>query len=81
MAIGPVQLIVLGFNHPHFHGEVIAELERLRASDTVRVIDSIAVYKDANGELEIGAPEQPDRAGGNGARKQDRRAHRPRCRG
>ena len=52
MAIGPVQLIVLGFNHPDFHGEVIAELERLRASDTVRVIDALAVYKDANGKLE-----------------------------
>ena len=52
MAIGPVQLIVLGFNHPDFHGEVIAELQRLRDSDTVRVIDSIAVYKDVNGELE-----------------------------
>ena len=50
MAIGPVQLIVLGFNHPDFHGEIIAELERLRASDTVRVIDSLAVYKDADGE-------------------------------
>jgi uncharacterized membrane protein len=53
MAIGPVQLIVLGFNHPDFHGEIIAELERLRASDTVRVIDSLAVYKDADGELEV----------------------------
>jgi len=53
MAIGPVQLIVLGFNHPDFHGEVIAELERLRASGTVRVIDSIVVYKDADGELEV----------------------------
>ena len=53
MAIGPVQLIVLGFNHPDFHGEVIAELERLRESDTVRVIDSLAVYKDADGELEV----------------------------
>ena len=53
MAIGPVQLIVLGFNRPDFHGEVIAELERLRASDTVRVIDSIVVYKDADGELEV----------------------------
>jgi hypothetical protein len=27
MAIGPVQLIVLGFEHPQFHGEIIAELE------------------------------------------------------
>ena len=53
MAIGPVQLIVLGFNHPDFHGEVIAELERLRESNTVRVIDSLAVYKDADGELEV----------------------------
>ena len=53
MAIGPVQLLVLGFNHPHFHGEIIAELERLRESDTVRVIDSLAVYKDKDGELEV----------------------------
>jgi uncharacterized membrane protein len=53
MAIGPVQLIVLGFSHPDFHGEVIAELERLHASDTVRVIDSLVVYKDAQGELEV----------------------------
>ena len=53
MAIGPVQLIVLGFNHPDFHGEIISELERLRASDTIRVIDSLVVYKDAHGELEV----------------------------
>jgi uncharacterized membrane protein len=53
MAIGPVQLIVLGFDHPDFRGEIIAELERLRESDTVRVIDSLAVYKDADGELEV----------------------------
>jgi uncharacterized membrane protein len=53
MAIGPVQLIVLGFNHPNFHGEVIEELERLRASDTIRVIDALAVHKDADGEMEV----------------------------
>jgi uncharacterized membrane protein len=48
-----VQLIVLGFNHPNFHGEVIEELERLRDSDTVRVIDALAVHKDAEGEIEV----------------------------
>jgi uncharacterized membrane protein len=53
MAIGPVQLIVLGFSHPEFHGEIIAELERLRESDTVRVIDALAVHKDADGEIEV----------------------------
>jgi uncharacterized membrane protein len=44
---------VLGFSHPDFHGEIIAELERLRESDTVRVIDALVVYKDADGELEV----------------------------
>jgi uncharacterized membrane protein len=53
MAIGPVQLLVLGFEHPDFHGEIIEELERLRESDTVRVIDSLAVYKDAAGDIEV----------------------------
>ena len=53
MAIGPVQLIVLGFNHPEFHGEIIEELERLRESDTVRVIDALAVHKDADGGIEV----------------------------
>jgi uncharacterized membrane protein len=53
MAIGPVQLLVLGFNHPNFHGEIIEELERLRDSDTVRVVDALAVHKDAEGEIEV----------------------------
>jgi uncharacterized membrane protein len=53
MAIGPVQLIVLGFTHPDFHGEIIEELERLGESETVRVIDALAVYKDAEGALEV----------------------------
>ena len=53
MAIGPVQLLVLGFNHPNFRGEIIEELERLKESGTVRVIDSLAVFKDADGEIEV----------------------------
>ena len=59
MAIGPVQLIVLGFDHPEFHGEIIDELERLRTSDTVRVIDALAVHKDADGEIEVAHLQQP----------------------
>jgi uncharacterized membrane protein len=53
MAIGPVQLLVLGFEKPDFHGEIIAELERLGESDTVRVIDALAVHKDADGGIEV----------------------------
>ncbi len=53
MTIGPVQLIVLGFPEPDFHGGIIEELELLRASDTVRVIDALAVHKDGDGEIEV----------------------------
>jgi hypothetical protein len=53
MAIGPVQLIVLSFNHRDFRGEVITELERVREKDTARVIDALARHKDAAGEIEV----------------------------
>jgi uncharacterized membrane protein len=53
MAIGPVQLLVLGFPRPDFHGLVVAELERLRETDTVRVIDALAVHKDTDGSIEV----------------------------
>lgn len=49
--IGPVQLLVLGFSKPDFRGEILAEFERLREDDTVRLIDALAVYKDAAGEV------------------------------
>jgi len=51
MAIGPVQLLVLGFSQPDFHGEIREELDRLRDNDLVRVIDALAVYKDAQGNV------------------------------
>jgi uncharacterized membrane protein len=53
MAIGPVQLLVLGFDRPDFQGEIVAELDRLKDSDVVRVIDGIAVHKDKNGEVKV----------------------------
>jgi hypothetical protein len=49
MSLGPVQLLVVGFDRPDFSGEVLAELERLRESDVVRVIDLLVVHKDADG--------------------------------
>jgi uncharacterized membrane protein len=51
MAIGPVQLLVLGFKQPDFHGEIREELARLRDNDLVRVIDALAVRKDADGQV------------------------------
>src|SRR4051794_12892827 len=49
MSLGPVQLLVIGFDRPDFSGEVLAELERLRESDVVRVIDLLVVHKGADG--------------------------------
>jgi uncharacterized membrane protein len=53
MTIGPVQLIVLGFPEPNFHGHIIAELERLREGGIVNVVDALAVHKDADGNAEV----------------------------
>jgi uncharacterized membrane protein len=53
MAIGPVQLLVLGFQQPDFQGEIRAELDRLRDNDLVRVLDALAVRKDADGQVQI----------------------------
>ena len=34
-------------------GEIAEKLERLRENDTLRVIDALAVYKDANGDVDV----------------------------
>jgi uncharacterized membrane protein len=53
MAIGPVQLLVLGFKQPNFQGEIREELDRLRDNDLVRVIDALGVRKDADGNVDV----------------------------
>jgi uncharacterized membrane protein len=52
MAFGPVQILVIGFDHPEFKGDIRAELERLRDHDVVRLIDLIVVRKDDEGNIE-----------------------------
>src|SRR6185436_5941000 len=51
MTIGPVQLLVLGFDHPDFEGDILAELQRLRDNDLVRVVDGLVVAKDSDGNI------------------------------
>ena len=53
MSIGPVQMLILGFEDPKFTGENLAELERLRDADIVRVVDMLAVWKDADGTVAV----------------------------
>ena len=53
MAIGPVQLLAIGFYSPDFEGEVLDELARLRESNAVKVIDALVVYKTAEGDMVV----------------------------
>jgi hypothetical protein len=69
-ATGPAQLlIVFAVDHSDFRRDVIAELERVHNEDAVRVIDALAVYKHADGEIELQqfgplGKDQPDEANG-----------------
>jgi hypothetical protein len=45
----PVQVLVVGFDEPSFSGEVLAELDRLRAAGTVRLIDVLLVRCEDDG--------------------------------
>ena len=49
--MGPVQMLVIGFEGGEFRGEIAAELERLREDDTIRVLDLVVVAKDADGNV------------------------------
>lgn len=53
MTVGPIQLLVLGFDKPDFRGEIVRELQQLAANDQVRLIDALGVYKNADGEIEV----------------------------
>jgi uncharacterized membrane protein len=52
MELGPVQILVVGFEHGKFEGKALAELRRLREHDVVRLIDLLFVRKDGQGSIE-----------------------------
>jgi uncharacterized membrane protein len=45
----PLQLLTLGFDGSRFKGEILPELERLKRSGIVRVVDLLVIRKDASG--------------------------------
>ncbi len=52
MSTGPVQVLVLGFEEPHFDGSALAELARLGEAGVVRLVDLLVVRRAADGSLE-----------------------------
>ena len=53
MTIGPVQMLMLGFEDPQFKGEILEELKRLKDADIVRVIDAAVVRKNDDDSVDI----------------------------
>jgi uncharacterized membrane protein len=50
--MGPVQLLVVGFDGPQLAGGALAALNRLSDGDAVRLVDVLVVRKGADGSVE-----------------------------
>jgi hypothetical protein len=46
---GPVDVVVLAAGEPKLDGSILAELERLASSGTIRVLDAMLLFKDEAG--------------------------------
>jgi hypothetical protein len=49
--VGPVQVVVLGFEDLEFQGDILPELKRLSDLDVIRLVDMVIVAKSDSGEL------------------------------
>ncbi|MBG0568612.1 hypothetical protein I4J89_45045 [Actinoplanes sp. NEAU-A11] len=50
--MGPVQVLVVGFDRPAFSGEILAEFIRLRQAGIVRLVDLLLVSRAGDGAVE-----------------------------
>ena len=68
LTLGPVQMLIVGFQGDNFDGSIMAELDRLKEHDIVRLIDLMFVKKNEDGELETAhrtdlSPEEAEQFG------------------
>jgi uncharacterized membrane protein len=52
-AVGPMQLLAVAFQKPNFKGRISDELKKLRDNKFIRIVDGIAVQKDAAGKMTV----------------------------
>jgi hypothetical protein len=50
-SLGPVQMLIVGFDGARFEGRILAELERLSEQGIVRLLDLLLVAKAQDGTL------------------------------
>jgi hypothetical protein len=53
MPLGPLQIMIVNFEHTNFTGEIEAEFVRLQDAGIIRVLDLIFVAKSEAGEVEV----------------------------
>jgi Family of unknown function (DUF6325) len=53
MALGPIEVIVVGFPGNQFNGDILPELERLVETGTISIIDGLLLTKHANGDIDF----------------------------
>ena len=50
MALGPIEVLVVGFPGNRFNGEILPELERLIEADVISLVDGLLIHKDGDGQ-------------------------------
>jgi len=60
VALGPIEVLVIGFPENRFTGGILPELERLVDADTISIIDAMLILKDEAGDVEFIEIEQLD---------------------
>ena len=53
--IGPLQVLVIGFEEPRLDGSILGELAAASESGAIRVVDALGVYKSETGEVAAAA--------------------------
>jgi uncharacterized membrane protein len=53
LTLGPVQMLIVGFQGDNFDGSIMKELDRLKEHDIVRLIDLLFVKKNEDGDIEV----------------------------
>lgn len=53
MALGPIEVLVIGFPGNQFNGEILPELESLIERGIVSVVDGMLIHKDDDGVVDV----------------------------
>ena len=53
MTLGPLEYTVIGFAGNNFDGSIAKEIGRVVENGTIRIVDAVAIIKDAEGDVAV----------------------------